>query len=99
MAGQPHSSASLYLGKEPLVPTEWGPHQSECFWTKGTHQLLPGIEPWTTQPVVSLYTDYAILGPVSGSRVQNIFVSALAVSNMYALHVHSYSLLVHESNF
>jgi hypothetical protein len=63
MCGQHHDPAAFTPGKD-LVPivqeAGWVP---EPVWIGAENLAPPGFDPRTFQPVVSRYTDYAILAP------------------------------------
>jgi hypothetical protein len=63
VCGQHHAPAAFTPGKDavPIVQEAgWAP---EPVWIGVENLVPPGFDPWTFQPVVSRYTDYAIPDP------------------------------------
>jgi hypothetical protein len=70
VSDQLHAPAALLPGKKPLVPIGWDARWApEPVWT----QCLAGIRTPIVQPVVSRYTDWAILALYLNTSLSQLF--------------------------
>jgi hypothetical protein len=88
VGAQCHAPATLPLGKTryPLYRRLYGP-QGRSGWV---WKIMPppGFDPWTIQPIVSHYTDYAIM-----AHIETV-VEFLKISGLYCDTVLIYKTII-----
>jgi len=86
VCGQHHAPAAFTPRKDPVPIVQEAGWASEPVWIGVENLAPPGFNPWTFQPVVSRYTDYAIPAAREYLHIQYVRMQNDYFKNSYNSH-------------